>query len=91
MAFPTFAEFFIDNQSIQIPAFNSANTDQSLNQQPVNIFASGPSIAAVEFDGDLLSQPALFVNGSLSLLAEHEFSNIAGYVIRDLLSIKRTS
>lgn len=54
---------------------------QRLNQ-PVNIFASGPSITKVNF-GPLLKAPAIFVNGSISLVSQHDFQYTVAYVITD--------
>ncbi len=51
--------------------------------QRVNIFASGPSIEQVTFDDNLCQQPCLFVNGSISLLSQHDFQQVVGYVISD--------
>ncbi len=51
--------------------------------QRVNIFASGPSIEQVAFDDKMCQQPCLFVNGSISLLSQHDFQHVVGYVISD--------
>lgn len=49
----------------------------------VNIFASGPSITDVDFTAELLAQPALFVNGSLSLMGQYQFAQPMAYVVTD--------
>lgn len=83
MTIPRFAEFIIDDQLIQINAFNSANDSESLNHAPVNIIASGPSVLEQTFSPEQLSQPTIFVNGSIRLQDQYNFCNIAGYVISD--------
>lgn len=83
MAIPRFAEFIIDDNVIQINAFDSASDSESLNQLPVNIIASGPSIADIGFASEQLAMPTIFVNGSISLQGQYNFCNIAGYVISD--------
>ena len=82
MALPTIVEFDINNQIISIHAFNATDIGQPLNKQAVNIIASGPSIADVDFT-DLLNTATIFINGSISLTAQHKFTNIVGYVISD--------
>ena len=82
LALPPIIEFNINNQIIPIHAFNAADTQQHLNKQAVNIIASGPSIADVDF-ADLLTTATIFINGSISLTAQHNFTNIVGYVISD--------
>lgn len=77
-----------DGESISIKLFNSQDELESLIGQSVNIIASGPSISSVCFDSALLSRPTVFVNGSLSLTEEHDFSNIVGYVISDPRFVK---
>lgn len=49
----------------------------------INIFASGPSIKDVDFTTELLAQPALFVNGSLSLMGQYQFAQPVAYVVTD--------
>ena len=83
MAIPRFAEFMIDDNVIQINAFDSASDSESLNQLPVNIIASGPSITDIGFTSEQLAMPTIFVNGSISLQGQYNFCNIAGYVISD--------
>ena len=82
LALPTIVEFDINNQIIPIHAFNAADIGQPLNKQAVNIIAAGPSIADVDFT-DLLNMATIFINGSISLTAQHKFTNIVGYVISD--------
>ena len=82
LVLPTIVEFDISNQIIPIHAFNAADTQQHLNKQAVNIIDSGPSIADVDF-ADLLTTATIFINGSISLTAQHNFTNIVGYVISD--------
>lgn len=83
MTIPRFSEFIIDDQLIQINAFNSANDSESLNHAPVNIIASGPSVLEQTISPEQLSQPTIFVNGSISLQGQYNFCNIVGYVISD--------
>lgn len=83
MALPCFVEFMIAGQLIQIHAFDSASDGESLNHTPVNIIASGPSITEISFSSKQLAVPTIFVNGSISLQNQHDFCNIAGYVISD--------
>ncbi|WP_227516662.1 hypothetical protein [Psychrobacter sp. DAB_AL43B] len=82
LALPPIVEFNINNQIVSIHAFNAADTQQNLNKQAVNIIASGPSIVDVDFT-DLLATATIFINGSISLTAQHHFTNIVGYVISD--------
>ncbi len=79
---PTTAGFNIDNEVIVIKAFNANEPEQSLFGKDVNIIASGPSIQQLSLL-ELLDTPTIFVNGSFSLTAHHNFTNIAGYVISD--------
>lgn len=81
--FPDTIAINASGKKVSIKAFDASEDSQNLNQQVVNIFASGPSIADLVFDEDLVSTPSIFVNGSLSLTNEHAFSNIVGYVISD--------
>lgn len=48
----------------------------------VNIVASGPSMQDVDF-APLLPRPTFFVNGSIGLLGQYAFAEVAGYVITD--------
>ena len=48
----------------------------------VNIVASGPSMQDVDF-APLLPRPTFFVNGSIGLLEQYDFAQVAGYVITD--------
>lgn len=80
-------EFRIGNQTIAIQAFDSQEAQQNLHQQTVNIIASGPSIADLEFTG-LMNTATIFVNGSINLLTKHDFTNVIGYVISDARFIK---
>ena len=82
MGLPPIVEFELDNKIISIHAFNAVDTQQHLNKQAVNIIASGPSIADVDF-ANLLNTATIFINGSISLTAQHNFTNIVGYVISD--------
>lgn len=54
-----------------------------IHKQPVNIFASGSSISRLHFSEELLSQPAIFINGSIALSTQHEFKSKVAYVISD--------
>lgn len=82
MALPPIIEFDINNQIIPIHVFNAADAQQHLHKQAVNIIASGPSIADVDFTG-LLNSATIFINGSISLTSQYQFTNIVGYVISD--------
>ena len=82
MQLPPSASFDIDHQSITIAGFDANQSGQNLNQQAVNIIASGPSIAHLAFL-ELVDTAVIFVNGSISLLAEHSFENVVGWVISD--------
>lgn len=82
LSLPNTADFNIGNQRITLQAFNTNDAKQHLNQQPVNIIASGPSVSELCFS-KLLATPTIFVNGSISLTAVHDFQNIVGYVISD--------
>lgn len=79
---PPTVVFNIDDQPITIHAFNSSEAKQSLNNQAVNIIASGPSAANLAFS-ELIEIPTIFVNGSISLLAQHDFTQVVGWVISD--------
>ena len=79
---PATAGFNIDNELIIINAFNANEPEQSLHGKDVNIIASGPSIQQLPL-AELLDTPAIFVNGSISLVGQHQFTDIAGYVISD--------
>ena len=82
MQLPPSVSFNVDYQNITINAFDGMQSEQNLNGQAVNIIASGPSIADIVFS-ELLDVATIFVNGSISLLAEHNFSNVVGWVISD--------
>ncbi|WP_227675424.1 hypothetical protein [Psychrobacter sp. 72-O-c] len=79
---PPTVEFNIENQRISIKAFDAAEAKQNLHKQAVNIIASGPSVANVTFSG-LRDIPTIFVNGSISLTKQHNFTKVVGYVISD--------
>lgn len=74
-----------------IKVFDIQNISNCCEGLPVNIFASGPSMASLDFDNNLLSFPSIFVNGSLSLIDKHDFTNIAAYVISDERFIKHNA
>lgn len=82
LGLPRIVEFNIDNQLITIRAFDNNEAKQSLGKKIVNIIASGPSIADLTFT-ELRYLPTIFVNGSISLIEQYCFPNIAGYVISD--------
>ena len=82
MQLPPSVSFNVDYQNITINAFDRTQSEQSLNGQAVNVIASGPSIAHLAFS-QLLDTATIFVNGSISLLAEHDFTNVVGWVISD--------
>ncbi len=79
---PATAGFNINNQLIIINAFNANEAEQSLLGQDVNIIASGPSVQQLALS-ELLDTPTIFVNGSLSLTGQHQFTHVVGYVISD--------
>ncbi len=79
---PATAGFNIDNELIIINAFNANEPAQSLHGKDVNIIASGPSIQQLLL-AELLDTPTIFVNGSISLIGQHQFTDIVGYVISD--------
>ena len=79
---PATAGFNIDNELIIINAFNANEPAQSLHGKDVNIIASGPSIQQLPLT-ELLDTPTIFVNGSISLIGQHQFTDIVGYVISD--------
>jgi len=79
---PATAGFNIDNELIIINAFNANEPEQSLHGKDVNIIASGPSIQQLPLS-ELLDTPTIFVNGSISLIGQHQFTDIVGYVISD--------
>ncbi len=82
LGLPPTVEFDIDNQLVTIYAFNASEAKQHLHHKAVNIIASGPSIADLEFS-ELLDMPTIFVNGSISLTEQYAFTDIVGYVISD--------
>ena len=79
---PATAGFNINNELIVINAFNANEAEQSLLGQDVNIIASGPSVQQLALS-ELLDTPTIFVNGSLSLTGQHQFTHVVGYVISD--------
>lgn len=83
MGLPNTVKIKAGNQLIDIQAFNAQQTGHSLTQQPVQILASGPSVAELTFTDAILSTATIFVNGSLSLLEQHAFKSVVGYVISD--------
>lgn len=87
MELPPSATFNIDNQSVCISAFDAREAEQNLHQQAVNIIASGPSIADLAF-ADLVDTATIFVNGSISITAQYNFTNVVGYVISDARFVK---
>ena len=87
MELPPSATFNIDNQSVGISAFDAREAEQNLHQQAVNIIASGPSITDLSF-ADLVDTATIFVNGSISLMAQYNFTNVVGYVISDARFVK---
>lgn len=84
---PPTIDFNIDKQSITINAFTANEDKQNLQQQAVNIIASGPSVADLAFT-KLLNTATIFVNGSISLTDEYDFTQVVGYVISDARFIK---
>ena len=82
LALPPTADFVINNQLVTITAFNASEAQQNLQGQAVNIIASGPSIAELTFS-TLQDTPTIFVNGSISLIGQHDFTKVIGYVISD--------
>ncbi|TXD97904.1 hypothetical protein ES754_02815 [Psychrobacter frigidicola] len=82
LGLPPTVEFNIDNHIITIKGFNADEAKQNLYQQAVNIIASGPSIVDLAF-AEMQDTATIFVNGSISLTEQHEFTNIVGYVISD--------
>ena len=87
MELPPSATFNIDNQSVSISAFDAREAEQNLHQQAVNIIASGPSITDLSF-ADLVDTATIFVNGSISLMAQYNFTNVVGYVVSDARFVK---
>lgn len=83
MGLPNAVMIQAGEQTISIQAFNANGPLHNVKDQPVQIFASGPSMAEVAFTQELLATPSIFVNGSLSLTAEHQFGCVVGYVISD--------
>lgn len=81
-ALPSTIHFDIGQETVPINAFDAKEEKQNLGQQPVNIIASGPSIAEQAIS-KLQSTPTIFVNGSLSLTADYDFKSVVGYVISD--------
>lgn len=91
MLTPKHIDIKTSNGSYSIKTFDKQNMSQNFKGLSVNIFASGPSIANAKFEDDLLSSPSIFVNGSLTLTAEHDFTNIVAYVISDERFIKHNA
>lgn len=79
---PPMIEFEVGNQPFSIHAFDAQEPQQNLDRRAVNIIASGPSIADVDFT-PLLDTATIFINGSISLTAQYSFINVVGYVISD--------
>lgn len=79
----------VQGKTYSVPFFNKKNANR-INKS-VNIFASGPSIDQLSFTDDLLENPSIFVNGSLSLIDKHDFANITAYVISDERFIKHNA
>lgn len=88
MGLPTSVDIKVNNGTVQILVFDTQEPDQRLLRQPVNIFASGPSISELDFSDKILNLPSFFVNGSIKLTAAHKFTHIAAYVISDARFIK---
>lgn len=84
LGLPPMIEFEVGNQPFSIHAFDAQEIQQNLDRQAVNVIASGPSIADVDFTA-LLDTATIFINGSISLTAQHIFTNVVGYVSLDLL------
>ena len=82
LALPPTADFVINDRLITIKAFNASETQQNLQGQAINIIASGPSINVLNFS-ELQDTPTIFVNGSISLIGQHDFTRVVGYVISD--------
>ena len=82
LGLPPMIEFEVGNQPFPIYAFNAKEAQQNLDRQAVNIIASGPSIAEVDFI-PLLDTATIFINGSISLTAQYSFTKVVGYVISD--------
>lgn len=82
LGLPPMIEFEVGNQPFSIHAFDAQEIQQNLDRQAVNVIASGPSIADVDFTA-LLDTATIFINGSISLTAQHIFTNVVGYVISD--------
>ena len=87
LGLPPSVEFEIDNQLITLYAFTDTEAEQNLHKQAVNIIASGPSITHLAFS-ELVDMPTIFVNGSISLLAQHDFTQVVGWVISDARFIR---
>ncbi|WP_182406431.1 hypothetical protein [Psychrobacter sp. GP33] len=82
LALPPTADFVINDQLITIKAFNASEAQQNLHGQAVNIIASGPSISELSFSM-LQDTATIFINGSISLIGQHDFTRVVGYVISD--------
>ena len=79
---PATVRFSIDGESVVINAFSANDPTQSLHGKSVNVIASGPSVHDLSLS-TLLDTPTIFVNGSISLADQHDFTDIVGYVISD--------
>lgn len=79
---PRTVDFQVGNELVTISAFDAQEEQQNLAEQAVNIIASGPSMAEVDIS-KLQDTATIFVNGSISLTAQHSFKNVVGYVISD--------
>lgn len=88
MGLPTNGNIKVNNQLVTIRAFNAKDPKEDLQRQSVQIIASGPSIADLEFTKQQLESATIFVNGSISLLAEYDFTKVVGWVISDARFIK---
>lgn len=84
---PAAVDFNIGNKTVTIQAFDAKEVKQDLGRQPVNIIASGPSIADLSIS-TLQDSPTIFVNGSISLTALYHFNHVVGYVISDARFIR---
>lgn len=91
MLIPKHIDIKTSDGNYSIRTFDKQIISHSLKDLSVNIFASGPSIAKVKFEDQLLTNPSIFVNGSLTLTAEYNFTNIVAYIISDERFIKHNS
>ncbi|ART79927.1 hypothetical protein [Oceanisphaera avium] len=72
----------VGDQVVTLKAFDATEPEQHLAEQAVNIIASGPSVAELSL-AELQHCPTIFVNGSISLTGQQNFSQVVGYVISD--------